>query len=74
MPYNVPPETPEPTTKKKSKRFNAHQLEVLNRVYASAQYPPPEMHHHLAKLLDMSARSVQIWFVHAFVLHHMNHF
>ena len=66
VPYNLP----EPTvSKKKGKRLDACQLEVLNRTYADTPYPSKEMRHQLARDLDMSARSVQIWFAHALFIH-----
>ena len=67
VPYDVPPETQEPTIKKKRKRADARQLEALNRMYARTAFPSTEERQQLARDLDMSARSVQIWLVHAFV-------
>ena len=61
------PEIQEPTIKKKRKRADARQLEALNRMYARTAFPSTEERQQLAKDLDMSARSVQIWLVHAFV-------
>ncbi|KAL4080315.1 hypothetical protein V8B97DRAFT_734326 [Scleroderma yunnanense] len=54
--------TEEPTIKKKRKRADASQLKVLNEVYARTAFPSTEERAELAKKLDMSARSVQIWF------------
>ncbi|KAL5528306.1 hypothetical protein ACEPAF_7442 [Sanghuangporus sanghuang] len=51
-----------PTVKKKRKRADAHQLKVLNEVYARTAFPTTEERLELAQRLDMSARSVQIWF------------
>ena len=63
---DVPSETQEPTIKKR-KRADARQLEALNRMYARTAFPSTEERQQLARDLDMSARSVQIWLVHAFV-------
>ncbi|KAF5326264.1 hypothetical protein D9611_000034 [Ephemerocybe angulata] len=66
--YNTPPPisptSPEepPMVKKKRKRADAAQLKVLNETYARTAFPSTEERHSLAKALDMSARSVQIWF------------
>ncbi|KIL62522.1 hypothetical protein M378DRAFT_12738 [Amanita muscaria Koide BX008] len=54
--------TEEPTIKKKRKRADANQLRVLNDTYARTAFPSTEERLHLAKILDMSPRSVQIWF------------
>lgn len=51
----------EPTVKKKRKRADANQLKVLNEVYARTAFPSTEERLALAKQLDMTARSVQIW-------------
>ncbi|KAH8119242.1 hypothetical protein DFH11DRAFT_1501153 [Phellopilus nigrolimitatus] len=51
-----------PQVKKKRKRADAAQLKVLNEVYARTAFPTTEERMELAKKLDMSARSVQIWF------------
>ncbi len=53
--------TEEPTIKKKRKRADANQLKVLNEVYARTAFPSTEERNTLAKQLDMSPRSVQIW-------------
>lgn len=53
--------TEEPTIKKKRKRADANQLKVLNEVYARTAFPSTEERNALAKQLDMSPRSVQIW-------------
>ena len=63
VPFDVPPEALEPTIKKKRKRADARQLESLNRMYARTAFPSTEERQQLAKDLDMSARSVQIWLV-----------
>jgi homeobox protein YOX1/YHP1 len=67
VPYDVPPETQEPTIKKKRKRVDARQLEALNRMYARTTFPSTEERQQLARNLDMSARSVQIWLAHPLV-------
>jgi hypothetical protein len=67
VPYIVPPETPEPTVRKKTKRLDAYQIEALSRVYACNPYPSTQERRQLASDLDMSARSVQIWFAHTSV-------
>lgn len=63
--YSPPPVTPtspeEPTIKKKRKRADAAQLKVLNETYSRTAFPSTEERIALAKMLDMSARSVQIW-------------
>jgi len=65
--YSPPPISPtsteEPTVKKKRKRADANQLKVLNETYARTAFPSTEERIALAKMLDMSARSVQIWSV-----------
>lgn len=72
--YTPPPVSPttgtanEPLIKKKRKRADASQLRVLNDTYARTAFPSTEERQALAKLLDMSARSVQIWRV-AFATH-----
>lgn len=55
----------EPAIKKKRKRADAAQLKVLNETYARTAFPSTEERAELAKKLDMSARSVQIWLVYA---------
>ncbi|TDL26169.1 homeobox-domain-containing protein [Rickenella mellea] len=61
--HSPQPETPtEPVIKKKRKRADATQLKILNEVYARTAFPTTEERQELAKKLDMSARSVQIWF------------
>ncbi|KAF8482589.1 hypothetical protein DFH94DRAFT_728289 [Russula ochroleuca] len=67
VPYDVPPESQEPTIKKKRKRADARQLEALNRMYARTAFPSTEERQQLARDLDMSARSVQIWLAHALI-------
>ncbi|KAI9511138.1 homeobox-domain-containing protein [Russula earlei] len=60
--YDTQTESTEPSIKKKRKRADARQLEVLNATYARTAFPSTEERAQLAKDLDMSARSVQIWF------------
>jgi len=61
-PPPVSPTSPEETTiKKKRKRADAAQLKVLNETYARTAFPSTDERVALAKMLDMSARSVQIW-------------
>ena len=67
MPHDVPSETAEPTIKKKRKRADARQLEALNEMYARTAFPSADERQQLARDLDMSARSVQIWLAHALV-------
>ncbi|KAG2078888.1 homeobox-domain-containing protein [Suillus decipiens] len=55
-------ENDQPAIKKKRKRADAAQLKVLNETYARTAFPSTEERAELAKKLDMSARSVQIWF------------
>ncbi|KAJ7283001.1 hypothetical protein C8J57DRAFT_1297255 [Mycena rebaudengoi] len=63
-PPTPPPVSPtdETTVKKKRKRADAAQLRVLNETYARTAFPSTEERLALAKALDMSPRSVQIWF------------
>ncbi|KDQ53475.1 hypothetical protein JAAARDRAFT_49688 [Jaapia argillacea MUCL 33604] len=67
--YMPEPETPtvEPMIKKKRKRADAAQLKVLNEVYQRTAFPSTEERQELARKLDMSARSVQIWLVMCFL-------
>src|SRR6266404_5262164 len=67
--YEPHPDPSEPTIKKKRKRADARQLEVLNATYARTAFPSTEERAALAKQLDMSARSVQIWSVQLFCRH-----
>ncbi|KAJ7217796.1 hypothetical protein GGX14DRAFT_598023, partial [Mycena pura] len=70
VPHPSPPTPPpispisgdEPAVKKKRKRADAGQLRVLNETYARTAFPSTEERLALAKMLDMSPRSVQIWF------------
>lgn len=59
--YDMNEHSQDPVIKKKRKRADAHQLKVLNEVYARTAFPSTEERNELAKQLDMSARSVQIW-------------
>ncbi|KAF8577310.1 homeobox-domain-containing protein [Ramaria rubella] len=52
----------EPLIKKKRKRADANQLRVLNATYQRTAFPSTQERESLAKELDMSPRSVQIWF------------
>ena len=63
--YDTAESSAEPTIKKKRKRADPHQLKILNDVYARTAFPSTEERADLAKRLDMSARSVQIWLVHS---------
>ena len=65
--YEPQPDSTEPSIKKKRKRADARQLEVLNATYARTAFPSTEERAQLAKDLDMSARSVQIWLAHVLV-------
>ena len=55
--------TDDSTVKKKRKRADAAQLKVLNETYSRTAFPSTEERLELAKALDMSPRSVQIWCV-----------
>ena len=65
--YTPPPISPispeKLTIKKKQKRADAAQLKVLNETYNRTTFPSMEecIALPVAKMLDMSARSVQIW-------------
>ncbi|KAG6830457.1 hypothetical protein H0H92_000610 [Tricholoma furcatifolium] len=62
-PPPVSPISPEESTiKKKRKRADARQLKALNETYNRTAFPSTEERLALAKELDMTARSVQIWF------------
>ena len=58
-----------PPPKKKRKRADADQLRHLNEVYARTAFPSTEERHEMAAKLNMTPRSVQIWYVSCF-LHH----
>jgi homeobox protein YOX1/YHP1 len=63
-PYPQPPASPTeetPQVKKKRKRADAAQLEILNEVYNRTAFPSTEERAELARKLDMTPRSVQIW-------------
>ena len=49
--------------KKKRRRASGRQLETLNSVYARTAFPTTEERHELARQLEMTPRSVQIWYV-----------
>jgi homeobox protein YOX1/YHP1 len=51
----------EPVMRRKRKRADANQLKVLNEVYNRTAFPSTDVRAELARKLDMSARSVQIW-------------
>ena len=55
-----------PPPKKKRKRADAEQLRVLNEVYARTAFPSTEERQELAARLNMTPRSVQIWYVSCF--------
>jgi hypothetical protein len=67
---DIPSDHPPP--KKKRKRADAEQLRVLNEVYARTAFPSTEERQELAIKLNMTPRSVQIWYVSSF-LHHRPH-
>ncbi|KAJ1964192.1 hypothetical protein IWQ62_003002 [Dispira parvispora] len=48
--------------KAKRKRATAEQVQVLNRVFETTSFPSTEMRKELAKQLNMTPRTVQIWF------------
>ncbi|KAI9450415.1 hypothetical protein F5148DRAFT_1290819 [Russula earlei] len=60
--YDTQTESTEPLIRKKRKRADARQLEMLSATYVRTAFPSTEERAQLAKDLDMSARSVQIWF------------
>ncbi|KAG8952924.1 hypothetical protein FRC04_003375 [Tulasnella sp. 424] len=51
-----------PAQKPKRRRADAHQLRVLNEVYARTAFPSTEERIDLGRRLGMSPRQVQIWF------------
>ena len=61
-----------PPPKKKRKRADAEQLRVLNEVYARTAFPSTEERQELAIKLNMTPRSVQIWYA-SYFLHHRPH-
>jgi homeobox protein YOX1/YHP1 len=71
--YDVPPQAPKPTVKKKRKRPDARQLDALNTMYARTRYPPTAEREQLARDLNMGPRTVQVWLVHL-CLNHMYNF
>jgi homeobox protein YOX1/YHP1 len=66
-----PPQLEEPAIKKKRKRADARQLEVLNSVYGRTAFPSTEERLKLANDLDMPPRSVQIWLAHPSPVPHL---
>ncbi|KZT03841.1 homeobox-domain-containing protein [Laetiporus sulphureus 93-53] len=60
--YIREPFVSEPTIKKKRKRADPEQLKVLYETYNRTAFPTTEERAELARRLNMSARSVQIWF------------
>lgn len=73
-PYSRHPPAPDatqehPPPKKKRKRADAEQLRVLNEVYARTAFPSTEERQELALKLNMTPRSVQIWYA-SYFLHH----
>jgi Homeodomain len=66
-PYPPPPgepvqNQPQQQLKPKRKRATSGQLRVLNSVFASTFFPSTELRIALGKELNMSPRTVQIWF------------
>jgi hypothetical protein len=61
-----------PPPKKKRKRADAEQLRVLNEVYARTAFPSTEERQDLAGKLNMTPRSVQIWYASYFLHHHQS--
>jgi len=57
-----PPPQPQSQLKPKRKRATSGQLRVLNSVFASTFFPSTELRIALGKELNMSPRTVQIWF------------
>jgi len=51
----------DPPVKKKRKRADANQLKILTEVYNRTAFPSTEERIDLARRLDMTPRSVQIW-------------
>ena len=62
QPLSISP-TDDSTVKKKRKRADPAQLKVLNETYNRTAFPSTEERLELAKALDMTPRSVQIWCV-----------
>ena len=56
-----------PLPKERRKRADAEQLRVLNEVYTHTAFPSTEQRQELAVKLNMSPRSVQIWYVSYFL-------
>jgi homeobox protein YOX1/YHP1 len=63
-PPSISPIEESSTIKKKRKRADPAQLKVLNETYNRTAFPSTEERLELAKALDMSPRSVQIWYVY----------
>lgn len=64
-PPGEPPQSqsqPQSSLKPKRKRATSGQLRVLNSVFASTFFPSTELRIALGKELNMSPRTVQIWF------------
>ena len=61
--YDAPLKTPEPLTKKRRKRLNAHQFRTLSTVLSHTRYPSSEKREQLARSLGIKTRSVQVWWV-----------
>jgi hypothetical protein len=64
-PQGEPPQPlgqPQSNLKPKRKRATSGQLRVLNNVFASTFFPSTELRIALGKELNMSPRTVQIWF------------
>jgi len=60
FPYDVDDE-PDIMIKRKRRRADAYQLEVLNDAYNRTAFPSAEERAQLARKLELSRRSVQIW-------------
>ena len=55
-----------PPPQKRRNRADAEQLRVLNKVYARTAFPSTEQRQELAAKLNMTPRSVQIWYAPSF--------
>ncbi|ORX74070.1 Homeodomain-like protein, partial [Linderina pennispora] len=50
------------SVKGKRKRASPQQLQILNKVFAETSFPSTETRNQLAQQLQMTPRTVQIWF------------